>query len=107
MSNLKAISPKWLNTFIQHMKQAKLVRPVEPQYSYVTLSTHVFEMYGFMKVLSNLNLRSKFAISLIRFSKVTITRNAKTSDNHEDFNRVVTGLRVKVRGEQMFLEMRR
>ena len=57
MSNLKIISPKFLNTVIQHMKQAKLVRLVQPHYSYVALSTHVFEMYIFMKVLSNLNLR--------------------------------------------------
>ena len=57
MSNLKAISPKLSNTIIQHMEQVKLVRLVEPHYSYVALSTHVFEMNIFMKVLSNLNLR--------------------------------------------------
>ena len=44
MSNLKAISPKLSNTIIQHVQQAKLVRPVKPHYSYVTLSTHVFTM---------------------------------------------------------------
>ena len=38
--------------------------------------------------------------------KFSITKNANTLDNHEDFNRVVTGLRVKVRGEQIFLKMR-
>ena len=68
MSNLKAISPKLSNAVIQHMKQAKLVRPVEPHCSYVALSTHVFEMYVFMKVLSNLNLRRRSTISLTRFS---------------------------------------
>jgi len=68
MSNLKAISLKLSNIAIQHMKQSKLVRPVEPHYSYVALSTHVFEMYGFMMVLSNLNLRHRSAVSLIGFS---------------------------------------
>ena len=92
MSNLKAISPKLSNTIIQHMEQAKLLRPVEPHYSCVALSTNVFEMYGFMKVLSNLNHRSRSTISLTRFSKFAITKNANTLDNHEDFNRVVTGL---------------
>jgi len=102
MSNLKIISPKFLNTVIQHMKQAKLVRLVQPHYSYVALSTHVFEMYIFMKVLSNLNLRSKSTISLTKFSNSPSLK----MQTHEDFNRVVTGLRVKVRGEQTFLEMR-
>ena len=73
------------------MKQAKLVRPAESHYSYVALSTHVFEMYIFMKVLSNLNLRRKSTISLTRFSKLVITKNANTLDNHEDFNKVVMG----------------
>jgi len=38
--------------------------------------------------------------------KFAITKNANTLDNHENFNRVVTGLRVKVRGEQTLLERR-
>ena len=88
------------------MKQEKLVGPVEPHYSYVALSTHVFEMYIFTKVLSILSLICKSTISLIRFSKFSITKNSNTLENHEDFNRVVTGLRVKERGEQMFFEMR-
>jgi len=106
MSNLKAISPKLSYTVIQQVKQMKLLRLVEHHYSYVAISTHVFEMYIFMKVLSNLSLRDKSTISLTRFSKFAITENANTLDNHEDFNRVVIGLRIKVRAEQTFLEIR-
>ena len=84
------------------MKQVKLVRLVEPHHSYVALSIHMYEMFIYMKVLSHLNLRRKSTISLTRFSKFAITKNANTLDNHEDFNRVVTGLTVKVRGEKMF-----
>ena len=59
-----------------------------------------------MKVLSNLILRSKSTTRLTKFSNFAVTKNVNTSDNHEDFNKVIMGLRVKVRGEQMFLEMR-
>jgi len=43
---------------------------------------------------------------LDKILKFAITKNANTLDDHEVFNRVVMGLRVKVRGEQMFLETR-
>ena len=43
MQNLDQSSPKALNMTIQHIKQTKLVRLVEPHYSYVALSTHVFD----------------------------------------------------------------
>ena len=43
---------------------------------------------------------------LEKILEFAITKNANTLNNHEDFNRVVTGLRVKVRGEQIFLKMR-
>jgi len=51
-----------------------------------------------MKVLLYLNLTCKPTISLTRFSKFAITKNANTLDNYKDFNKVVTRLRVKVRG---------
>jgi len=46
---LESISPNHQIHSSQHMKQVRLVRSVEPHYSYVTLITHVFII---MKVLS-------------------------------------------------------
>jgi len=43
---------------------------------------------------------------LDKILKFIINENTNTLDNYEDFNRVVTRRRVKVRGEQIFLEMR-
>jgi len=41
---------------------------------------------------------------LDKILKFAITKKSNTLDNHEDFNRITMGLRVKVRGEQMFWE---
>jgi len=43
MQNLNQSSPKASNTVIQRIKQAKLVMWIEPHYSYVALSTHMFD----------------------------------------------------------------
>ena len=42
---------------------------------------------------------------LDKILKFVVTKNANTLDNHEVFNMVITTLRVKVRGEQMFSGM--
>ena len=51
-------------------------------------------------VLSNLISKNQFNHKLAKTLQFTTIKMQNTQNNHEDFNRIVTGLWVKARGKQ-------